>query len=103
MSGEKKYYLANLPAKTDLRTLATTIKARWVCEQAHQQMKKNLVLGPAAIRAASTGRTHDRTRPMLHQRKKALVNEAPSTHKTLKRHWASAGAPLGPLASRQMI
>ncbi len=26
MSGEKKYYLANLPAKTDLRTLATTIK-----------------------------------------------------------------------------
>jgi hypothetical protein len=37
-------------------------------------------LGPAAIRAASTGRTHDRTRPMLHQRKKALVNQAPSTH-----------------------
>src|SRR5262245_10222729 len=37
-------------------------------------------LGPAAMRAASTGRTHDRTRPMLHQRKKALVNQAPSTH-----------------------
>ena len=30
--------------------------------------------------AAQTGRTHDRTRPMLHQRKKALVNQAPSTH-----------------------
>src|SRR6476659_409660 len=44
MSGEKKYYLANLPAKTDLRTLATTIKARWVCEQAHQQMKEELAL-----------------------------------------------------------
>src|SRR5215470_10380385 len=44
MSGEKKYYLANLPAKTDLRTLATTIKARWVCEQAHQQMKEELGL-----------------------------------------------------------
>src|SRR5215467_9136554 len=29
-------------------------------------------LGPAAIPAASTGRTHDRTRPMLHQRKKLL-------------------------------
>jgi len=27
-SGEKKYYLANLPANTDLRTLAATIKAR---------------------------------------------------------------------------
>jgi SRSO17 transposase len=44
MSGEKKYYLANLPARTDLCTLAATIKARWICEQAHQQMKKNWVL-----------------------------------------------------------
>src|SRR5215469_966100 len=44
MLGEKKYYLANLPAKTDLRTLATTIKARWVCEQAHHQMKEELGL-----------------------------------------------------------
>src|SRR5262249_51350228 len=41
-------------------------------------------LGPAAIHAASTGRTHDRTRPMLHQRKKALVNQAPSTHDPLR-------------------
>src|SRR4051812_10760000 len=32
-SGEKKYYLANLPAATDLRTLAAKIKARWICEQ----------------------------------------------------------------------
>ena len=44
MSGEKKYYLANLPAKTEMRTLATTIEARWVCEQAHQQMKEELGL-----------------------------------------------------------
>jgi SRSO17 transposase len=44
MSGEKKNYLANLPAKTDLRTLATTIKARWVCEQPHQQLKEELGL-----------------------------------------------------------
>ena len=44
MSGEKKYYLANLPAKTDLRTLAATIKARWICEQAHQQIKEELGL-----------------------------------------------------------
>ena len=42
MSGEKKYYLANLPAKMDLRTLAATIKARWICEQAHQQVKEEL-------------------------------------------------------------
>src|SRR5690348_15077266 len=44
MSGEKKYYLANLPANTDLRTLAATIKARWICEQAHQQLKEELGL-----------------------------------------------------------
>jgi SRSO17 transposase len=43
-SGEKKYYLANLPAKTALRTLAATIKARWICEQAHQQLKEELGL-----------------------------------------------------------
>ena len=43
-SGERKYYLANLPAGTSLRTLAATIKARWVCEQAHQQMKEELGL-----------------------------------------------------------
>jgi SRSO17 transposase len=43
-SGEKKYYLANLPAGMGLRTLAATIKARWVCEQAHQQLKEELGL-----------------------------------------------------------
>ena len=36
-SGEQKYDLANLPDDADLRTLAATIKARWVCEQAHQE------------------------------------------------------------------
>jgi hypothetical protein len=35
-SGERKYYLSNLPAGTPLEELAATIKARWVCEQAHQ-------------------------------------------------------------------
>ena len=43
-SGERKYYLANLPAKVDLKTLAAAIKARWVCEQAHQQLKEELGL-----------------------------------------------------------
>jgi SRSO17 transposase len=44
MSGERKYYLANLPPNADLRTLAATIKARWICEQAHQQLKEELGL-----------------------------------------------------------
>lgn len=43
-TGEQKYYLSNLPAKTPLKTLAATIKARWVCEQAHQQLKEELGL-----------------------------------------------------------
>src|SRR5216117_510356 len=43
-SGEKKCYLANLPAGMDLRSLAATIKARWICEQAHQQLKEELGL-----------------------------------------------------------
>jgi hypothetical protein len=43
MSGEKKYYLANLPVKTSLIALAATIKARWVCEQA-RQLKEELDL-----------------------------------------------------------
>jgi SRSO17 transposase len=43
-SGERKYYLANLPADATLEELAATIKARWVCEQAHQQLKEELGL-----------------------------------------------------------
>ena len=43
-SGERKYYLSNLPADADLKTLAAAIKARWVCEQAHQQLKEELGL-----------------------------------------------------------
>ena len=44
-SGERKYYLTNLPPRTSLRALAAAIKARWVCEQAHQQLKQELGLG----------------------------------------------------------
>ena len=43
-SGEHKYYISNLPADTSLKMLAATIKARWVCEQAHQQLKEELGL-----------------------------------------------------------
>jgi SRSO17 transposase len=43
-SGERKYYLSNLPADAPLEALAATIKARWVCEQAHQQLKEELGL-----------------------------------------------------------
>lgn len=44
-SGERKYYLSNLPPHTPKRRLAAAVKARWVCEQAHQQLKQELGLG----------------------------------------------------------
>ena len=43
-TGERKHYLSNLPAETPLEVLAASIKARWVCEQMHQQLKDELGL-----------------------------------------------------------
>jgi SRSO17 transposase len=43
-TGEQKYYVSNLPADTTLKMLAAAIKARWICEQAHQQLKEELGL-----------------------------------------------------------
>src|SRR4051812_9944736 len=43
-SGERKDYLSNLPIDTPIKALASTIKARWICEQAHQQLKEELGL-----------------------------------------------------------
>jgi SRSO17 transposase len=43
-TGEQKFYVSNLPADTSLKRLAATIKARWICEQAHQQLKEELGL-----------------------------------------------------------
>jgi SRSO17 transposase len=44
-SGERKYSLSTLPPRTALRRLAATVKARWSCEQGHQQLKQELGLG----------------------------------------------------------
>ena len=43
-SGERKYYLSNLQPGTSRRALVGAIKARWVCEQGHQQLKEELGL-----------------------------------------------------------
>ena len=43
-SGERKYYLSNLPSSTPIKVLAGIIKARWIREQAHQQLKEELGL-----------------------------------------------------------
>lgn len=43
-SGERKYYLTNHPAKTTKIEIIRDIKARWSCEQVHQQLKEELGL-----------------------------------------------------------
>jgi SRSO17 transposase len=43
-TGERKYYLTNHPPGTSLRRLAAAVKARWSCEQVHQQLKEELGL-----------------------------------------------------------
>lgn len=43
-TGNRRYYLSNLPPDTPLRALVGQIKMRWVCEQGHQQMKEELGL-----------------------------------------------------------
>lgn len=43
-TGERKYYLSNLSSDTPIKQLAGAIKARWVCEQGHQQLKEELGL-----------------------------------------------------------
>jgi len=43
-SDERKYYVTNHPPDATMRTLAAAIKARWSCEQVHQQLKEELGL-----------------------------------------------------------
>lgn len=43
-NGETKYHLTNHPPGALLKALASAIKARWSCEQAHQQLKEELGL-----------------------------------------------------------
>lgn len=43
-SEETKYYLSSLPASASIKTVVSAIKARWSCEQMHQQMKEELGL-----------------------------------------------------------
>jgi SRSO17 transposase len=42
--GETKYHLSNHPPDASLEALVAALKARWSCEQGHQQMKEELGL-----------------------------------------------------------
>jgi SRSO17 transposase len=43
-NGDRKYYLTSLPSSASRKRIVATIKARWACEQAHQQLKEELGL-----------------------------------------------------------
>lgn len=43
-TGERKYYLSNLPVDAAIKTLAGAIKARWICEREYRQPKEELGL-----------------------------------------------------------
>lgn len=43
-TGERKFYLTNHPRHTPARVIIAAIKARWSCEQGHQQLKEELGL-----------------------------------------------------------
>jgi SRSO17 transposase len=43
-TNERKYYVTNHRKESSLRELAAAIKARWSCEQVHQQLKEELGL-----------------------------------------------------------
>jgi len=42
--GRRRYYFTNHPTHTPLRQLVAAIRSRWVCEQAHLQLKQELGL-----------------------------------------------------------
>src|SRR3546814_6182739 len=52
-------YVSNLPADATLKMLAATIKARWICEQAHQQLKEELGLDHFEGRSRSEEHTSE--------------------------------------------
>jgi len=43
-NGHRKFYLVNLAASVSRKTVVAAIKARWACEQMHQQIKEELGL-----------------------------------------------------------
>jgi SRSO17 transposase len=96
-SGERKYYLANLPPDTDLKTLAAAIKARWVCEQAHQQLKEELGLDHFEGRSWTGLHRHALMTMMafafLQHRRLAAAGRGKKTQRTAASTNPAGGAP----------
>ena len=92
-SGERKYCPSNLAADTRLEELAATIKARWVCEQAHQQLKEELA-GPRPLRGPPLARRAAPPRPAMPARLR--LPAAPAARGKSLAGKAGAGPPPQP-------
>ncbi len=102
-SGERKYYLSNLPADTDLKTLAAAIKARWVCEQAHQQLKEELGLDHFEGRSWTGLHRHALMTMVAHAFLQHRRLSAAKRGKKARRPAAPAELARGPARHRQSV
>ena len=100
---ERKYYLSNLSADTSLKRLAGAIKARWICEQAHQQLKEELGLDHFEGRSWTGLHRHALMAMIayaflqsrrLRQARREKKNRRPATPAEPARHQSSAPRPL---------
>jgi len=102
--GERKYYLVNLPATASRRALVRLLKARWVCEQGHQQLKEEL--GLDHYEGRSWGGLHHHALltqiafAFLQHRRLQLVRRAPRRAGQPERHFARRGGKKIGLAAR---
>lgn len=100
--GREQFYLTNLPATATLGELAEAIKARWSCEQAHQQLKEELGLDHFEGRRW-TGLTHHTLLTMMayaflqHHRLRRLRGRHGKKNR-VQRCWLSSRSP--PCAAR---
>lgn len=88
-SGEHKYYLSNLSGDMPIKTLVGAVKARWVCEQSHQQLKEELGLDQFEGRSRRGLHRHALMRMIahvfLHRRRLATARRGKKSHRTTSR------------------
>jgi SRSO17 transposase len=91
LPGEEVWLVGEHRMSGDLRTLAATIKARWICEQAHQQLKEELGLDHFEGRSWQSLHRHVLMTMIAYdflqyRRLKTAKREKKSTGRRLSRH-----------------
>ena len=102
-TGERKYYLSNLPADTPLTQLVGAIKARWECEQAHQQLKEELGLDHFEGRSWTGLHRHTLMTMIAYAFLQARRLERASREKKKRRPPAATHSPRNPSGNRRRI